>query len=432
MHMPFLTVQPLQSVVILFAVFFSVHRIYADHQWMDRRNILLHKAVQHLLDFKDFTKDKQLLPEPKGKDEPPKFMLDLYEQFKYGRVRRGKQRGNTVRCLHPEIGTVNGEKMLMFNLSSVKPSERVFGAHIHMFKKKLRDLADLQMVVYEVAPQYMSEMAKIDIPPRSRARWQVHDVTEATRSCLATRRPQPHLLAVTFTTTRYDGRKRTIKLHKFVHKHDAPFLVVFSNENQNISLDHITTRLHPDDLKYLDKNKNEAIQEEVTNHKLYSERNRRSIFDNEIPEHLDLEPSTPSPRINSIPESHPNMIQRRTKTLQKLSHLQLLPSPEWYKNKRRNQKKHRKKQRQRKQRLLPRKWSAKDDGISQDENKASESDVKDNLEQSRSCGRRKLIVDFADIGWDQWIIAPKSFGAHYCSGECVFPLGTFSVRRRQC
>lgn len=38
------------------------------------------------------------------------------------------------------------------------------------------------------------------------------------------------------------------------------------------------------------------------------------------------------------------------------------------------------------------------------------------------CSRKKLVVDFADIGWGDWIISPKSFEAHYCSGSCPFPL----------
>ncbi|VDN45592.1 unnamed protein product [Gongylonema pulchrum] len=35
---------------------------------------------------------------------------------------------------------------------------------------------------------------------------------------------------------------------------------------------------------------------------------------------------------------------------------------------------------------------------------------------------QKLNVQFRDIGWEHWIIAPTSFEAHYCSGSCPFPL----------
>ncbi|XP_061204270.1 bone morphogenetic protein 3 [Neopsephotus bourkii] len=42
--------------------------------------------------------------------------------------------------------------------------------------------------------------------------------------------------------------------------------------------------------------------------------------------------------------------------------------------------------------------------------------------EPRYCTRRYLNVDFADIGWNEWIISPKSFDAYYCSGECQFPI----------
>ncbi|KAJ8365354.1 hypothetical protein SKAU_G00141850 [Synaphobranchus kaupii] len=42
--------------------------------------------------------------------------------------------------------------------------------------------------------------------------------------------------------------------------------------------------------------------------------------------------------------------------------------------------------------------------------------------EPRVCARRYLKVDFADVGWSEWILAPKSFDAYYCSGTCGFPL----------
>ncbi|XP_018422950.1 PREDICTED: growth/differentiation factor 10 [Nanorana parkeri] len=43
-------------------------------------------------------------------------------------------------------------------------------------------------------------------------------------------------------------------------------------------------------------------------------------------------------------------------------------------------------------------------------------------DEPRVCSRRYLKVDFADIGWSEWIISPKSFDAYYCSGICEFPM----------
>ncbi|KAM9823368.1 bone morphogenetic protein 10 [Syngnathus typhle] len=38
------------------------------------------------------------------------------------------------------------------------------------------------------------------------------------------------------------------------------------------------------------------------------------------------------------------------------------------------------------------------------------------------CRRQPLHVEFKDIGWDSWILAPTSYDAYECSGTCSFPL----------
>jgi len=39
-----------------------------------------------------------------------------------------------------------------------------------------------------------------------------------------------------------------------------------------------------------------------------------------------------------------------------------------------------------------------------------------------NCRRHKQYVDFMEVGWHDWIVAPPGFNAHFCSGECTFPL----------
>ncbi|XP_061649088.1 protein DVR-1 [Phyllopteryx taeniolatus] len=41
---------------------------------------------------------------------------------------------------------------------------------------------------------------------------------------------------------------------------------------------------------------------------------------------------------------------------------------------------------------------------------------------SNVCKARRLYVDFKDVGWQDWIIAPQGYVANYCHGECPFPL----------
>ncbi|XP_035262292.1 growth/differentiation factor 2 [Anguilla anguilla] len=38
------------------------------------------------------------------------------------------------------------------------------------------------------------------------------------------------------------------------------------------------------------------------------------------------------------------------------------------------------------------------------------------------CRRTSLRVNFKDIGWDKWIVAPKEYDAFECRGVCYFPL----------
>uniref|UniRef100_A0A8C3W5R3 Growth/differentiation factor 3 n=1 Tax=Catagonus wagneri TaxID=51154 RepID=A0A8C3W5R3_9CETA len=40
------------------------------------------------------------------------------------------------------------------------------------------------------------------------------------------------------------------------------------------------------------------------------------------------------------------------------------------------------------------------------------------------CHRHQLFVNFRDLGWHKWIIAPKGFMANYCHGDCPFSLTT--------
>lgn len=38
------------------------------------------------------------------------------------------------------------------------------------------------------------------------------------------------------------------------------------------------------------------------------------------------------------------------------------------------------------------------------------------------CKKQSLYVEFKDIGWDSWILAPTGYDAYECSGICSFPL----------
>uniref|UniRef100_A0A8C4QUS1 Bone morphogenetic protein 10 n=1 Tax=Eptatretus burgeri TaxID=7764 RepID=A0A8C4QUS1_EPTBU len=55
--------------------------------------------------------------------------------------------------------------------------------------------------------------------------------------------------------------------------------------------------------------------------------------------------------------------------------------------------------------------------------KHKEEDEKESASTSGVCHRSPLYVNFKQIGWDEWIIAPHGYQAYQCVGLCSFPLG---------
>jgi len=39
-----------------------------------------------------------------------------------------------------------------------------------------------------------------------------------------------------------------------------------------------------------------------------------------------------------------------------------------------------------------------------------------------NCKRHELYVDFMDVGWNDWIVAPPGYHAYFCHGDCPFPM----------
>ena len=48
--------------------------------------------------------------------------------------------------------------------------------------------------------------------------------------------------------------------------------------------------------------------------------------------------------------------------------------------------------------------------------------ARDLAERRSLCRRRPMEVVFSDIGWHEWVIAPRRYEAFKCSGKCTFPL----------
>ncbi|KAK7072032.1 Bone morphogenetic protein 2, partial [Halocaridina rubra] len=51
----------------------------------------------------------------------------------------------------------------------------------------------------------------------------------------------------------------------------------------------------------------------------------------------------------------------------------------------------------------------------------SKRNQKTDLNSMKGCYLSESFVDFIDIGWDSWVIAPSGYNAGVCSGQCTYP-----------
>ncbi len=379
--------------------------------------------------------------------------------------------------------------MLIFNLSAISRSDKILNSEVHIYKRKTKEGRDhsILMEMHELAPSYVRRIDHRRIPAESYG-WQATEVGAAVRACVHRRNNVPHFLAVTFHLEKGDASPPPMSPRAFRRRLSLPYLIVFSNDSQVLTMDHIAPHLNPIDFteQFVDpesgtrdtfrdiltesrrrassgrrrqngldmdsqnKPRSSRIKEESRNalnsmvqrpgppifpggfrlqktspfalekgHNEVRHRKRRSIFDNEIPE-FPTDTLAP-PSVYQMPQTHPTILQGRTKMRQKVRDSKLIPYPEDYKRRRRRKKNRRRKNRRR-----------NSSPVRLEEDTVFSWHINNIIspkESSQLCSKRKLQIDFADIGWNEWIISPKSFEANYCVGRCPFPLSQVSYWR---
>ena len=69
---------------------------------------VLHDAVRELLGFQKLPDtsefDHDLLKGHGFRDDAPRYMMQLYEEYKYGTITKGRNYGNTLRSINAQIG----------------------------------------------------------------------------------------------------------------------------------------------------------------------------------------------------------------------------------------------------------------------------------------------------------------------------------------
>lgn len=369
-----------------------------------------------------------------------------------------KTRSNTIRSIVPARAQIDGEEMLLFNLSALSVNEDISSAELHFYKRRhsgdrgrsdkkqhphhpqqqrRRHWWQLQHLQgYSVAEQ-RQQIGKWEVEADRRG-WMVYDVTKAVDQWEHNHNSNHQIGFLFQGIQRSSGLYNSLPLDSVVRMDPSPFLIIFSNERSNASLEQAAGLKKTPSLNALPDSGATA-------------RTRRSVTDNELPEmdHFDQNnvipqsnpsgilkvrnsnrkshhhtqkitqdpplPANASKRLTETPASYTDMDPKDAKYSEWPTKSSTLPYP---KNRSRIPEDKRKRSRKgkRRNRKLPETWHY---------NQQHANDARLELPEDAGkslCQRRKLSVDFNEIGWGEWIISPKTFDAQYCTGRCPFPL----------
>jgi hypothetical protein len=217
-------------------------------------------------------------------------------------------------------GQVGGEEMLLFNLSGLTRSEEIGSVELHFYKrravgrKKMSSKAHHQhhLQGFALDPSVQGSpvrlIGKWQVALDKRG-WQVYDVSQAVHSVSRqqsspTGQQQQQQLGFMFQgVKRSSGLYENLPIDSVLRMDPSPFLVVFSNERSNATLEE-TGLVSQRDLNALPDSQDAAQPEQQQPGD--ASRLRRSIDDNELPEADHYLNS------NVIPQTSPGMLQARS------------------------------------------------------------------------------------------------------------------------
>ncbi|MFT7805862.1 bone morphogenetic protein 3B-like [Arapaima gigas] len=338
------------------------------------------------------------LPDISSQDMVSMHMFKLYE--KYNRELNRPKDGNTVRSFKgsPEISEQGIS--YQFNFTSIQESEVVLASTFHFFFnkrprqrtwpcKQLRSpscrLQHLQLppIRLLLCPQNGAPgalLGNITLIPHRRGMWHIKDITHILKEA----RNMGELLI----TAQFDFGERYQRYMEQPSATRLPYVLVYADDLSISESNSVAKTLQRYDPFLVAREPTQSLNSSP------SVRMKRDIYAHDPIDN------------NELPEVEYNSLTKH-EMLEKNYYSALKPK---------SAKKERKK-----------KGQETRDGFSQSsvlsfDEKTMKKARQRQWDEPRTCSRRYLKVDFADIGWSEWILSPKSFDAFYCSGNCQFPI----------
>ncbi|XP_036912557.1 growth/differentiation factor 10 [Sturnira hondurensis] len=355
-----------------------------------------------------FLGDKAAALGPLAQDMVAVHMFRLYEKYSRRGARPGG--GNTVRSFRPRLEVVNQKALYFFNLTSMQDSEMILTATFHFYsepwwprarevpcKQRAKNascrllplgLPVRQHLLFRSLSQNTATQGlfrgTMALAPPPRALWQTKDISLIVK---AARQDGELLLSAQLDSGEKDPGVPSPSPH-------APYILIYANDLAITEPNSVAVTLQRYDPFQAGDREPGAAPNGSTDPRVRRATQATGPFqDNELP------------GLDEMPAQIP-----RTQHYHK--HV-LWPSPFRTLKPRPGRKDHRKKGQD--------VFVASSQVLHFDE-KTMQKARRKQWDEPRVCSRRYLKVDFADIGWNEWIISPKSFDAYYCAGACEFPM----------
>ncbi|CAI4228176.1 unnamed protein product [Auanema sp. JU1783] len=353
-------------------------------------NDVIQETLRVMLGFNqvptEITTEPLLLPSRQATD----YMKTLYKVYVND---DGSDDGNIARNIQPSVGKIDGQEVLIFDISSIGEGEQIMRGELHFHLRK-RAISRRRMKAltakalctneYCVESQYLHHLN----PTNNEIIW------DSTKAMVET-----HALGGKQLVVRINRKDVKMRTYSEMVRRSTPFLLVFSQADNILD--------------------GEKVEEEVAR-----ARRRRRETNAYYVYNENEETSTSSQKAAKEFEMHQETRVRKPAVVKKLSTVDKSI-------KLRAQRRHKQ--------IKDDIWEGFGVDADEDENEDETSDngidelseVTSNdvrvvllhaQEKEKVCARRPLSVDFMKLGWNKYVIAPPYFEAGYCAGTCSYPL----------